>query len=488
MLISEAGQYGLLAVGWQKFHDDEEFKKNPTGHLFDIYVKISALFKPEDDAFKEATKRGEDTSALENQGLLGEVKSYFKRMEDGDKEALTLWKFFRDLSIEKYKTTYARLNIHFDEYNGESQVKKETMENAERILSEKSITEKDNGATIINFEKHGAKKLATAIVRNRNGTSNYLLRDVGSVMERWNTYKYDKSIYVIMSEQDLHVARNFKVVELLGSPYAEASRRAQHVNFGKVAGMSTRKGTVKFLDDILEEVGSSMHDVMRKNEGKYAQVENPEATADLLGISAVMVQDMSGKRINNYPFDIARMTSFEGDTGPYLQYAHARLCSIARKTGFSDAEIQAADFSLLKEPHAIDLLRLMAQWPDTLWHTMTTLEPTTVLTYLFRMTHQLSSSYDVLRVVGAPEGEATGKARAALYEAARQVLGNGMRLLGLTPVERYVEAMSIYPLPFFNVRVIMLTVFLFITECDGITIIFESSELVLNFEHQHLLE
>ena len=99
-------------------------------------------------------------------------------------------------------------------------------------------------------------------------------------------------------------------------------------------GMSTRRGTVKFLDDILNDVGEAMHDVMRRNENKYQQVEDPEKVADILGISAVMVQDMSGKRINNYPFNIERMTSFEGDTGPYLQYAHARLCSIQRKAAF----------------------------------------------------------------------------------------------------------------------------------------------------------
>jgi arginyl-tRNA synthetase len=130
------------------------------------------------------------------------------------------------------------------------------------------------------------------------------------------------------------------------------------------------------------------------------------------------------------------MTSFEGDTGPYLQYAHARLCSIARKSGHSVESLHAADFSKLTENHAIDLLRLMGQYPDMVQQTMTTLEPTTILTYLFKLSHQLSSSYDVLRVVGAQEGEEVGKARAALYEAARGVLANGMRLLGLTPVER----------------------------------------------------
>jgi arginyl-tRNA synthetase len=130
------------------------------------------------------------------------------------------------------------------------------------------------------------------------------------------------------------------------------------------------------------------------------------------------------------------MTSFEGDTGPYLQYAHARLCSIFRKACVSTSEIESADLSLLTEPHAINLVRLIAQYPDTLQNTLKTYEPTTILTYLFRMTHSLSSSYDILKVIGS-EREIM-KARLALYDAARSVLSNGMRLLGLTPVERYV--------------------------------------------------
>lgn len=201
--------------------------------------------------------------------------------------------------------------------------------------------------------------------------------------------------------------------------------------------MSTRRGNVKFLDDILNDVGEAMHDVMRRNEDKYRQVADPVQVADTLEISAVMVQDMSGKRINNYPFNIERMTSFEGDTGPYLQYAHARLCFIQRKVGLTHHQLLNADFSLLKEPHAINLVRLLAKYPDVVNQTFRTLEPTTIITYLFRLTHQLSSSYDVLRVVGAPEGMETAVARAALYEAARQTIHAGMRLLGLSPVERW---------------------------------------------------
>jgi len=147
-----------------------------------------------------------------------------------------------------------------------------------------------------------------------------------------------------------------------------------------------------------------------------------------------MVQDMKGKRINNYTFDMDRMTSFEGDTGPYLQYAHARLCSISRKAGFSPADLASADLSLLSEPHAVDLVRQLATWPDVFLNTVKTQEPTTVLTYLFKMAHALSSSYDHLQVVGTEKE--LSRARAALYACARQVLWNGMRVLGLSPVER----------------------------------------------------
>ena len=244
-------------------------------------------------------------------------------------------------------------------------------------------------------------------------------------------------IYVVASQQDLHLAQLFKIEELMGRK--DISEKCQHINFGMVMGMSTRKGTAKFLDDILRDVGDKMHEVMRSNQAKYEQVEDPERTADLLGISAVMVQDMKGKRINNYNFDMDRMTSFEGDTGPYLQYAHARLCSIYRKAVASDAslaelDLASVDLSLLTEPHAVDLVRQLASWPDTFINTLKTQEPTTVLTYLFKMAHALSSSYDHLQVVGSERSLLV--ARLALYVAAKQVLNSGMRVLGLSPVER----------------------------------------------------
>ncbi|KAJ5335956.1 uncharacterized protein N7506_003978 [Penicillium brevicompactum] len=439
-------QYGLLANGFKYFGNEEALVKDPINHLFDVYVKVNGLVSEQDGPIKELKEqikakkeKSEDVTELDAQlAKLVDVsedekaRRYFKSMEDSDPEALALWRKFRDLSIEKYKQTYARLNIDFDVYSGESQIKSESMTGAYKLMEKAGVSEESEGAVIVDFTKHGAKKLGKAIIVRKDGTPLYLTRDIGAITERDEEYHFDKMIYVVASQQDLHLAQLFKVTELMG--HKDLASRCQHINFGMVRGMSTRKGTVKFLDDILRDVGEKMHEVMKKNEVKYAQVEDPEKTADILGITSVMVQDMTGKRVNGYDFNLDAMTSFEGDTGPYLQYAHARLCSMARKSELNVDELVNANFDLLTEKHAVDLVRLLAQWPDVLLQTAKTLEPITVLSYLFRMTHMLSSSYDVLKVIGSEPD--VKQARMALYASARQVLNNGMRVLGLNPVER----------------------------------------------------
>ncbi|PTB64091.1 arginyl-tRNA synthetase [Trichoderma citrinoviride] len=429
-------QYGLLALAYEKYGNEEALKKDPIDHLFKLYVQINGEMTAEKEAIEAQKKEGKDVTELEANSLDEQARRYFKRMTDRDPEVLKQWQTFRDLSIERYKKTYARLNITFDKYSGESQVSEEAMAKLAVEMEEKKISRVDNGAVLVDFTqllpgKEG-KRLGVAVIRKRDGTALYLTRDVCELLSRYETYNYDKMIYVVASAQDLHLKQLFEIVKLLG--YKDIADRCQHINFGLVLGMSTRKGTVKFLDDILRDCADHMHETMKKNKEKYAQVENPEATADILGISSVMVQDMSGKRINNYTFNMDAMTSFEGDTGPYLQYAHSRLCSIKRRANLTDEELQSADLSLLTEQHAVNVVRMLSQYPDTVQNTLKTLEPTTVLTYLFKMSHAVSSSYDHLQVVGS-EKELM-KARMALYDAARIVLANGMKLLGLTPLER----------------------------------------------------
>ncbi|SGZ50726.1 CIC11C00000000131 [Sungouiella intermedia] len=408
-------QFGLLAVGFEKYGDEAKLASDPINHLFEVYVKVN----------KDITDEGDVVG-----GTNDKAREYFKRMEDGDESALAIWKKFRALSIERYVDTYARLNIKYDVYSGESQVSKEVMDNVIELFNQKGLVHEDRGAKLIDLTKFN-KKLGKCLVQKSDGTSLYLTRDVGEAMKRYDNYHFDKMIYVIASQQDLHVAQFFEILKQMGFAW---SKNLEHVNFGMVQGMSTRKGTVVFLDNILEETKDKMHEVMKRNEAKYAQIEDPEKIADLVGISAVMIQDMQSKRINNYEFKWDRMLSFEGDTGPYLQYAHSRLSSVQRKAGIADDKLKSANFDLLTEESAASLIRTLAQYPDVIKRALKTGEPSTVVTYLFNLTHIVSLCYDTLWVAGQEEELAT--ARLALYASAKQVLYNGMVLLGLTPVER----------------------------------------------------
>ncbi|KAI0365770.1 arginyl-tRNA synthetase [Pilatotrama ljubarskyi] len=405
-------QFGLIAVGFEKYGSQEALEKDAIQHLFEIYVKINA----------EADK---DPSIRE------QAAAWFKRMEDGDEEALKNWRVWRQLSVRKYEEEYARLNVHFDEYTGESEVSQESMDKALKQLQEMNLIEEDNGALRVNLEKY---KLGKAVVRKRDGTSIYLTRDIGGAVQRYEKYKFDKMIYVISSQQDMHVAQFFKVLDLMGFDWA---KNLEHVNYGLVLGMSTRKGTVVFLDQIIREAASVMHEQMRKNEDKYNAIEDPEYVAQEIGITGIKIQDMAAKRINNYTFNWDRMLSFEGDTGPYLQYAHVRLSSIERKNPEllplpAPSQLKT---DLLVEPQAREIVFLLGTYPDVVKTALKTHEPSGIVTFAFRLSHAISSAWETVIVKGEQDKE-KAKARMALYLAARDVLGAALRLLSIKPLER----------------------------------------------------
>lgn len=291
-------QYGLLALGFEKYGNEEALEVDPINHLFEIYVKISKDLAAEKEEIVALEAEGKDASHIKNEGLDEQARRYFKAMTENDEKAIKQWSHFRELSIKRYKQTYARLNIHFDDYSGESQVSQERMDAAAERMAKMGVSEVSEGAVIVDFSKHypgkTGKSLERPIIKKKDGTALYLTRDISEMMRRDEKYHFDHMIYVVATQQDLHLKQLFKIIELMG--YPELAARCQHINFGMVLGMSTRKGTVKFLDDILREVGEKMHEVMQKNQAKYEQVEDPLATADILGISSVMVQDMSGKR------------------------------------------------------------------------------------------------------------------------------------------------------------------------------------------------
>lgn len=315
-------QYGLLALGFEKYGSEEALTADPINHLYEIYVKINKDLTAEKDEIKELETAGkkEEAQKIKDEGLDEQARRYFKAMTDNDEKAIAQWARFRALSITRYKQTYARLNIHFDDYSGESQVKQERMDESAHKMADLGVSEESEGAVIVDFAKHipgkAGKSLERPVIKKKDGTALYLTRDISEMMQRDDKYHFDHMIYVVASAQDLHLKQLFKIVELMG--YKDLAAKVQHINFGLVLGMSTRKGTVKFLDDILRDVGETMHDVMKKNQTKYEQVENPDAVADILGISSVMVQDMSGKRyVASFTFlSMSSLTSTESTTTP----------------------------------------------------------------------------------------------------------------------------------------------------------------------------
>ncbi|KAG8945013.1 hypothetical protein FRC04_001269 [Tulasnella sp. 424] len=405
-------QFGLIAVGFEKYGSEEELEKNAIRHLYDVYVKINK-------------------DAEEDESVNDAARAYFKRMEDGDESALGHWRKWRELSIERYKTEYERLNVAFDVYSGESQVGKESQDSCLKRLEDMGLVSDSDGAKIVDLEKY---KLGKAVVRKKDGTSIYLTRDIGGAVERYEKYKFDKMIYVVASQQDLHLAQFFKVLELLEYPWAKT---LEHVNFGMVQGMSTRKGTAVFLEQIIEEAAKVMHEQMQSNEEKYKQIENPLETAQEIGITAIKIQDMSAKRINNYTFNWSRMLSFEGDTGPYIQYAHVRLASMERKNPNLVPLPPASEihFDLLSEAKARDIVFLLATYPDVVKTAQERHEPSGVVTFCMKLAHLIASAWETLIVKGEPD-EQKARARLFLFIRARDVLAAGLRLLSITPLER----------------------------------------------------
>ncbi|KAJ7202500.1 hypothetical protein B0H12DRAFT_1330801 [Mycena haematopus] len=406
-------QFGLIATGFEKYGSQEELEKDAIKHLFEIYVKVNKDAEADPEVKAEAGR-------------------WFKRMEDGDESALKNWRVWRALSVKKYAEEYKRLNIEFDVYTGESMVGKEWQDKALTRLEEMGLIEDVDGAKIVNLEQW---KMGRAVLRKRDGTSIYLTRDIGGAIERYEKYKFDKMIYVVSSQQDLHLAQFFKVLELMQFPWASS---LQHVNYGLVQGMSTRKGTVVFLDQIIKEAAQVMHEQMQKNEEKYAAIEDPENVSQEIGITGVKIQDMTAKRINNYTFNWDRMKSFEGDTGPYLQYAHVRLSSLSRKNPHLiplPPPSQIDTTSLAESPHAREIVFLLGTYPDVVKVALKTQEPSGVVTYAMRLSHAISSAWEVLVVKGEEDLD-KARARLWMYQCTRDVLGAALRLLSIRPLER----------------------------------------------------
>ncbi|KAE9390732.1 Nucleotidylyl transferase [Gymnopus androsaceus JB14] len=413
-------QFGLLVEGFSRYGSEEKLAFNFIMHLFDVYVVIYKDFKAE-----KAT--GQDSPINEA------AKDVFRRMEQGDQEMLALWEHFRDLSVEAYKV-YQRLNISSNVYAGEALVSTANIDATMQRLHDRGLLiakyawESDHDCDYKTVGRPGPDEkpacavdlsqweLGKPVVQKPDGTTMYIVRDIAGAIQRYKEYKFDKMIYTFT------VNNFFKILELMGESVAATS--LQHITFGKVQGMSTCNGDVKLLEEILDMAQEAMLTQMKTSEDKFNNVEGPtNFTSDQIGMTCVKIQDMQAKRINSYPFDLKRMSSFEGDTGAYLQYAHVRLCSLSRKVAdemILREDISTTNTDLLSEPKARETVFQLASYPDAVRMAMKVLEPSTIVAYCFRLAHLISSAWETLVVKGQdPE---VAQARLFLFTCARQVL------------------------------------------------------------------
>ncbi|ORZ08957.1 arginyl-tRNA synthetase [Absidia repens] len=395
-------QYGLLAVGFEKYGDEQLLKVDPIHHLYQVYVKINQ-------------------DAELDPSLHQKANNYFKSMEQGDKDALAQWQRFRDLSISSYETIYHRLNIAFEVYSGESQVSDYIPKVYNVLKSKKLLMEMEDGALAVDLTSFG---MDPVLIQRADGTSLYMTRDLASVLMRKDKYAADKSIYVVGTEQQGYFAQLFACASLMTDQPID---QFMHANFGRINGMSTRQGTADNLttmdDDHDDDKG--MADGSKEN-------SDMGFIADQLGISAIFIQDMKSKRTKNYSFAWDRMTDARGDTGVLLQYAHARACGIERKADVTMTK--DCDYSLLKEQEAFELVQTISYWPEVVQNSFNTLEPCTIVNYLFKLSHATSLASHTLRVKDMDP--ALAEARMLMFWAARTTLRNGLTLLGIRPLDR----------------------------------------------------
>jgi arginyl-tRNA synthetase len=414
---------GLLGVGWEKFGSEELFQANPLLHLRDIHSRINALFLPEQAASKKARDEGQDSAQIESQGLFAERNAYFTKLQDGDGESVAFWKQVREVYIDNYQKFYASLNISFDEYSGESQIGSETMDEVVNILKSKGLCEESGGALIIDLKKHTGKS-GTAIIRDRTGSSTYLLRDLAAVFERYKKYSFDKMIYVVAADQHvIHFSRLFKILEIMDM--GGLVNKLQHVHFSDVSKLWSGIGNGAGLEDVFSLCQCATSAALKTDNEKAALLGETEGILEQITANTLLVQEFSVKRGNDHGFDMNRLTSFDAGTGLDLQCHYSKLCSILKKNSNSDNPSTEDSAYLLQDDH-VDLLRLLAQYPSVTHLAYHTLEPSVILTYLSNLVEQLSS---ILEANMKEDG--VSQAEMNLYQATEYVLANGMRLLGL---------------------------------------------------------
>ena len=400
-------QFGKLIVAFKLWGSKEAVEANPIPELLKLYVKFH----------EEAEQKPE---------MEDEARAWFTKLENGDEEAKALWQWFRDESLKEFARVYDLLDIEFDSYAGES-FYSDKMGVVIDQLKEKGLLVQSQGTNVVDLEQYN---MPPALITKNDGSTLYMTRDLAAAIYRKNTYDFDKCIYVVGSQQSLHFQQLFKVLELMGY---EWSKDLIHVPFGMVAleegTMSTRKGRVVFLEDVLKQAVEKTKEIVLS---KNPNAKNVEQIAKQVGVGAVVFQELSNSRIKDYTFSWSRTLSFEGETGPYVQYTHARCCAVLRK---AEEEVTVdINYDLLSEGDGAEVLKVIGSFNKAILAAMRKNEPHIITRFVLDLAQAFNKFYHDNPIL--VDDVEVRKARLALVAATRQTIENALALLGMHAPER----------------------------------------------------
>ncbi|AQM61376.1 MULTISPECIES: arginine--tRNA ligase [Clostridium] len=401
-------QFGKLISAYNRWVDEEALEKDAISELLRIYVKFH------DEAEKDPS-------------LVDEGRMHFKRLEEGAEEETALWKRFRELSLKEFNRVYDLLGIKFDSLAGEA-FYNDKMQVVIDELKEKNLLTESNGAQVVMLDEYN---MPPCIVLKGDGATIYATRDLAAANYRKNTYDFDKCVYVVGTPQALHFKQVFKTLELAGKDWA---KDCVHVGFGLVkfadGGMSTRKGKVVLLDDLLSEAVSKTLEIINE---KNPELENKEEVAKKIGIGAVIFTYLKNSREKDIIFDWKEILSFEGETGPYVQYSYARGNSILERAG--EVDLTNVDYSKLNSKEEFELIKSLESFKKNIHLAIEKFEPSVMSRYVIEVAKLFNKFYNAHSVLNL-EDEELKKARLALVKASLQVIKNGLGLLGIEVVEK----------------------------------------------------